>query len=113
MISVDRLINKLNDLNPNDKIEYIDAEGNIYLKNELHKYKEYESFFLIDERMYVLRSINPHNYCWLEPVLVRHGNYVVNGGLNKILHITELRNLQDVTNDEQYTNYIWRKYYNE
>lgn len=53
-----------------------------------------QDVFLIDGVEYKLRTINQHNYCWMEPILHRVKGYMVSGGLNRIVHYDELKNFE-------------------
>jgi hypothetical protein len=50
--------------------------------------------FKINNKEYRLRFINPHNMCWMEPVLNRNEVECITGGLNKIVRYDDLNKLE-------------------
>lgn len=50
--------------------------------------------FKVEDKEYRLRHINKFKTCWLEPVVAKHGNNIITGGLNRIFSYEELSQLE-------------------
>lgn len=50
--------------------------------------------FIIKNKEYMLRLINTHLVCWLEPVLYRGNMGCFTGGLNEAYHMDDLWKLE-------------------
>ncbi len=52
--------------------------------------------FKVDNKEYRLRHINKLKTCWLEPVVGKHGDTIITGGLNRVFQYDELSTLEFV-----------------